>query len=122
MMYYKSMKKNLLACAFTAVAAFSAASPAAQAYNRFQTRATMCSSWYDGKRVNVQPCIADFAGDGAIRRITVTESDGTLTTVRLGYLDTTFGKSAECLISRGAGHITALCTVKTPEQLGIMGD
>jgi len=122
MMYYKSMKKNLLAFAFTTIAAFGIASPAAQAYNRFQTRATMCSIWYDGKRVNVKPCIADFAGDGWIRRISMTESDGSLNTVQFGSFGVTLGKSAECLLSHGAGHIVAFCTVKTPEQLGIMGD
>jgi len=122
MVYYKSMKKTLLALSAAALA-FQPLPSFAQ--SNLQWRTTTCNIYYNGavgyKNVS---CKAGFAYDTAVRQILFyNPPTKKWLTWNTFTENSSMGNTRECIRAWFSdGTTESVCTVPTPEQLGIIGD
>jgi hypothetical protein len=86
---------------------------------------TQCQVQKGSDIIEYSTCNAGFASDTAVRAIKYTRKDGSKAYWEVNDPGVTFAgpNDRECLnINFTDGSTELLCTVKTPEQLGIIGD
>ena len=95
-----------------------------QAQGRLQWRTTTCQIQQEGRILENSPCKAGFGYDTAVRAIKW-QAKGVTQYDEVGRPGVQFGgpEARECLSVRyNDGSNLLICTVPTPEELGIRGD